>query len=282
MRVIAAGAAFWRSPPSAGNASAAFQSSVSRLPPDVRERVVGSSWRPGLPGSDSQAPARPRLDPQVRRLEAAGAADHPPDAGAQDRPGDAQAVARRLSDPAHAPHRRLRRGRRPLDEGRQHLGLQLPLRRRHQRLVDARLREGDRPEPGREPLRLGQPRLAREGREVRRPLLPSGRSSTPATRSSARSRPSAGAGAAPGRGGTKDYQHFSATNGHRRRAARGARCARRPGPASFSSCSASYISQLLRVARRRECLLGVLRARPRVQLPGLEEDRRSAPRAGGS
>jgi hypothetical protein len=33
----------------AGNASGAFQSSVSRLPPDVRERVNGSSWHPGCP-----------------------------------------------------------------------------------------------------------------------------------------------------------------------------------------------------------------------------------------
>ena len=33
----------------AGNASAAFQSSVGRLPPDVRERVDGSSWHPGCP-----------------------------------------------------------------------------------------------------------------------------------------------------------------------------------------------------------------------------------------
>ena len=33
----------------AGNASAAFQSSVSRLPPNVRERVNGSSWHPGCP-----------------------------------------------------------------------------------------------------------------------------------------------------------------------------------------------------------------------------------------
>jgi poly-gamma-glutamate synthesis protein (capsule biosynthesis protein) len=33
----------------AGNAFAAFQSSVSRLPPDVRERIVGSSWHEGCP-----------------------------------------------------------------------------------------------------------------------------------------------------------------------------------------------------------------------------------------
>jgi len=49
MTVIAAGAAVLALAATAGNASAAFQSSVSRLPPDVRERVIGSSWHPGCP-----------------------------------------------------------------------------------------------------------------------------------------------------------------------------------------------------------------------------------------
>jgi hypothetical protein len=49
MRVIAAGAAILALAASAGNASAAFQSSVSRLPLHVRERVIGSSWHPGCP-----------------------------------------------------------------------------------------------------------------------------------------------------------------------------------------------------------------------------------------
>lgn len=49
MKALAAGACVLALAAVAGNASAAFQSSVSRIPPDVRERVVGSSWRPGCP-----------------------------------------------------------------------------------------------------------------------------------------------------------------------------------------------------------------------------------------
>jgi D-alanyl-D-alanine carboxypeptidase len=49
MKAIAAGAAVLALAAAAGTASAAFEFSVSRLPPDVRERVVGSSWHPGCP-----------------------------------------------------------------------------------------------------------------------------------------------------------------------------------------------------------------------------------------
>ena len=49
MKALAAGACVLALAAVAGNASAAFQSSVSRIPADVRERVVGSSWRPGCP-----------------------------------------------------------------------------------------------------------------------------------------------------------------------------------------------------------------------------------------
>jgi hypothetical protein len=49
MKALAAGVCVLALAAVAGNASAAFQSSVSRIPPEVRERVVGSSWRPGCP-----------------------------------------------------------------------------------------------------------------------------------------------------------------------------------------------------------------------------------------
>ena len=49
MKALAVGACVLALAAVAGNASAAFQSSVSRLPPDVRERVNGSSWHPGCP-----------------------------------------------------------------------------------------------------------------------------------------------------------------------------------------------------------------------------------------
>ena len=49
MKALAAGACVLASAAVAGNAPGAFQSSVSRIPPDVRERVVGSSWRPDCP-----------------------------------------------------------------------------------------------------------------------------------------------------------------------------------------------------------------------------------------
>ena len=71
-------------------------------------------------------------------------------------------------------------------------------RNRHRHLVDARLRRGDRPEPGREPVR----RLRHDARprrpEVPQPLAPSPRDGH-ARRRSAPSGRSAGAGAAPGR-----------------------------------------------------------------------------------
>src|SRR6187455_2699490 len=49
MKALAVGACVLALAAVAGKALAAFQSSVSRLPPDVRERVNGSSWHPGCP-----------------------------------------------------------------------------------------------------------------------------------------------------------------------------------------------------------------------------------------
>ena len=49
MKALAAAASVLALAGVAGSASAAFQSSVSRIPADVRERVVGSSWHKGCP-----------------------------------------------------------------------------------------------------------------------------------------------------------------------------------------------------------------------------------------
>ena len=49
MKALAVGACVLVLAAVASNASAAFESSVGRLPPDVRERVNGSSWHPGCP-----------------------------------------------------------------------------------------------------------------------------------------------------------------------------------------------------------------------------------------
>jgi hypothetical protein len=49
MKALAIGASILALAVSAGAASGAFKSSVSRITPTVRERMVGSSWRPGCP-----------------------------------------------------------------------------------------------------------------------------------------------------------------------------------------------------------------------------------------
>jgi D-alanyl-D-alanine carboxypeptidase len=49
MKALVVGASALALAAASGNASAAFHSAVMRLPPDVRERVVGSSWHPGCP-----------------------------------------------------------------------------------------------------------------------------------------------------------------------------------------------------------------------------------------
>ncbi len=61
------------------------------------------------------------------------------------------------------PVERLRRGRRPVDGGRQHVGVQLPKSRWEQQVVGPRLRSGHRHQPGREPLppRRGGPSTSR-------------------------------------------------------------------------------------------------------------------------
>jgi D-alanyl-D-alanine carboxypeptidase len=49
VRAVAVAAAILALSAPVGGASAAFRSSVTRLPPSVRERIVGSSWQSGCP-----------------------------------------------------------------------------------------------------------------------------------------------------------------------------------------------------------------------------------------
>ena len=116
-----------------------------------------------------------------------------------------------LPDPPHASRRRLRRQRLPLDRGRQHVGLQLPLRRRHDAVVRARVRPRDRRQPDREPVRDGL------GHDVA-PREPTVRAANAVpARDGAEGHALVRAFDAVGWGwggrwsGAKDYQHFSAS-----------------------------------------------------------------------
>src|SRR5665648_295102 len=68
-----------------------------------------------------------------------------------------------------APGRRLRGRRHDLHGGRQHLGVQLPGGHRRHSLVRARLRAGDRRQPGGEPLRRRDARVTERRAGLRRP-----------------------------------------------------------------------------------------------------------------
>ena len=77
------------------------------------------------------------------------------------RAGLPQALRRSVPDQTHAARRPLRRRRHALDEGEQHLGVQLPVAgRRLLPMVAARVRAGARPEPGAESVRVERRRLA--------------------------------------------------------------------------------------------------------------------------
>ena len=116
---------------------------------------------------------------------------------------------RALSDPPDEARRRLWRQRLSLDRGGQHVRLQLPLRRRDNPLVGARLRTGDRRQPDREPLRERRndvasgerPYLDRSKRK--KGMIHGGDAVVRAFRS-------IGWGWGGYWSGVKDYQHFSA------------------------------------------------------------------------
>ena len=123
----------------------------------------------GLSGGARAAAHRPRLPLGFRRQAADGRDRRLPRARRGGPDGLPQALGSSLSDPSAAARLRLPGQRRRLHGRRQHLRLQLPFRRRHLALVDARLRRGDRRQPGREPVRAGRPRLAAGRSRVRRP-----------------------------------------------------------------------------------------------------------------
>ncbi len=115
------------------------------------------------------------------------AADRPPNRSRRRRPADAprvwHAACESVSDQEGRPGRRVRRERLPLDRSRQHLGLQLPLRRGNEPLVGARVRARDRRQSHREPVRVrrahvtprehsvsrSKPKTARDGARGRSP-----------------------------------------------------------------------------------------------------------------
>ncbi len=113
------------------------------------------------------------------------------------------AVRRALPDPTHGADRRLRRQRPRFDGGRQHLGLQLPVRGRTRAspLVGARARRGDRREHRGEPVRGGRRGSASRGQADTSTARASGPEwPCPAAPSCGRSQRSAGSGAAAGPG----------------------------------------------------------------------------------
>ena len=184
LAVVVAGLAF------VGGADAVSPSfTAARLSSADVRRMVGTSWHRGCP----VALADLRLVTATywgfdKRAHTGRIVVH------RDVAADVLAVLRRLyaarlPDPAHGAGRRLRRLRLPLDRGRQHVRLQLPLRRRHDALVGARVRPRDRRQPDREPVRhvsAARPRTRRAARTCgARRTAPAWRSR--AARSSARS-----------------------------------------------------------------------------------------------
>jgi hypothetical protein len=127
-------------------------------------RVVAARMPGGAPRA-SAPHARPL---GLRRPGSNGPAGRPRGRRARSR--------RRVSSPSRRafpyspddPRRRLRCQRLQVDRGRQHFGVQLPVRRRDEPLVRARLRARDRREPDREPLRLGRAHVTSREPPVRR------------------------------------------------------------------------------------------------------------------
>ena len=81
------------------------------------------------------------------------------------------AVALALPDPADEPCGGVRRQRRAVDEGRQHVCVQLPRRTGLDRLVTTRLRARDRPQPARKPGGTQRCHRPTNGRTLCRPAI---------------------------------------------------------------------------------------------------------------
>ena len=150
---------------------------MAALPPfhasvaPVTAAELGASWRPGCPVGPDAAAHRARLVRRLRRPARTPARSSSTGASTGDvTDGLPPPLCGALPDPPDAAGRALRRQRRPLDGGRQHLRLQLPLRGRagRQALVGARLRGGDRRQHRREPVPRGRARAA-AGRAARSP-----------------------------------------------------------------------------------------------------------------
>ena len=192
-------------------AAAAFSFSAGPIEGEVRDRVVGSSWRKGCPVGLADLRylriGHRTFDGGTRTRRADRPRGRRPRHPARLRPPVSQA----LPDPPHAARGRLRRQRLPLHRGRQHVRLQLPPRGGLVELVRARLRTRDRRQPDREPVRHRE----RDDVAVQR------RSPISTAATTARGwRPRRRKPCAPSRtqgwgwGGTwspaRDYQHFSA------------------------------------------------------------------------
>ena len=168
--------------------------------PVTREQLP-HSWHQGCPVGPSSLRQAPGRLLGLRRDEPRRDARRQPKRG---RPLDRRlppALQGALPDQADAPDRRLRRQRRAVAGGGQHGGVQLPLRGRPrpEALVGARLRARDRRRSGREPVpgERTSPPARRQG--VPRPHGTSARAWPSAADCwSARSRRSAGSGAAAG------------------------------------------------------------------------------------
>ena len=157
------------------------------------------SWRPWLPCRARPAPPPARELLGLRRPRAHRDVDRAQEHGSRPDQGFPPSLPGRVPDPPDALRRRLPRERRPLDGRRQHVGLQLPLRLGHEPLVGARVREGDRRQPGREPVPERIPRAAAGGARIPRPLqLPTPGWPCAEGSSFALSSRSAGSGAAAG------------------------------------------------------------------------------------
>ena len=183
------------------------------IEPDRRgagEAMTGVSWRRGCPVALRDLRLLTLSPPGLRRATRARAADRrtaTPRAALV-------AVFRRLYA-ARFPIRRMEPvdayggERLPLDRGRQHLGVQLPLRRRVDALVEARLRPRDRRQPDREPVRQRRARRRTPRAALPRPhAAPAGMAVEGGALVRAFDARRLGLGRPLG-GRVKDYQHFS-------------------------------------------------------------------------
>ena len=166
---------------------------------------------PGLPGAAAPAARDPHALHRLRSRGARGRAHRQRQRRQEGHQGLRPALPREVPDQADETGRRLPRQRPEIHGGGQHLGLQLPPRRRAgaAAVVDARLRAGHRRQHRPEPVRRGGGRRPAEGRRrLPEPVRHPPRDGLPGRR--------AGEGIHSDRlglggnwSGSPDYQHFS-------------------------------------------------------------------------